>query len=296
MELRMSLSRTALVGFSAIAMTAAACGGSTPAPATTAPSAKAPASAAPAASSAAPAQQPAAQQFDVDMVPTRVSPPPKTMPHVSVDVPGPDQFVPATFLAKKDYKVRPNVRGMEAVGEGTYLQLIIDTVPAAPIKDLKAPIKLVDLVPGGELKDGEHVIAGFLCRANHESVKGPDGIGVNRFWTVKNSGKEYKSNAPMVVLSRPFGTYTGAAADDILVDWYLLNAVLGPKDLTVRITLKGPGIKEEGLVRNITDWTPYSIVSPHSGEYTITAELLDKDYNPVPGIWNNTSRKFKVEK
>ena len=67
------------------------------------------------------------------------------------------------------------------------------------------------------------------------------------------------------------------------------------KDNYVHVTLKGPGIKDE-KTQNIYEWQPYSIVSPHDGEYTIRAELMDKNGNPVPGPWNDTTRTFKVAK
>jgi hypothetical protein len=271
----------------------AACGGQPPPP--PAPPAPPPTPAASASASAEAPAQPPQELYDVDIVPTRISPAPKTMPKVSIDVPGNEQFVPATFLAKKDYKVRPNVRGWEGLPEGSYLQLILDNKPAAPVKDPKAPVLLSDLAPDGNLEQGEHVMAAFMCGPNHESIKGTGAVSVNRFWAIKNTGKEYKSSAPMLILSRPHGTYAGAEADDILIDWYVLNAVLGEKDNYVRITLKGPGIKEE-LSRNINEWRPYSIVSPHKGEYTITADLMDKNGNPVPGIWNSTTRTFNVDK
>jgi hypothetical protein len=218
------------------------------------------------------------------------------MPKVGIEVPSPEQFLPATFLSNKDYKMRAAVRGWEGLAEGSYLQLILDNYPAPPVTDPKAAVKLLGLTPDGNLAEGEHVIAAFMCRANHESYKGPDGAAVNRFWAVKNKGKEFKGNAPMLILNRPYGTYKGAAVDDMLIDFYVLNVLLGDKDNYVHITLTGPGIKQEGLSRNITEWRPYSIVSPHNGEYTITAELMDKNGNLIAGGWNSTTRKFTVDK
>lgn len=228
------------------------------------------------------------------MVPTRVSPEQKPMPTVALEGPGIDQFLPATFV-NKDYKIKSKIGNWDKLPAGSYLQLVLDNVPGAPVTDPKSPAKLLDLAPGGDVAPGEHVIAAFMCRPNHESIKGPGGVAVNRFWVGKVNTKDYKSNAPMLILNRPHGAYKGAAADDILVDWYVLNTVLGEKDNYVHVTLKGPGIKEE-LTRNINEWRPYSIVSPHNGEYTITAELMDKNGNPIAGGWNSTTRKFTVEK
>jgi hypothetical protein len=281
-------------GLLALVIAASACGSSTPkAPTPVAPAPKASSAPAPSASAAS-STQPAAEVFDVDMVPTRISPEQKPMPTVGLEGPGIDQFLPATFV-NKDYKVKARIGNWDKLPAGSYLQLVLDNVPGAPVTDPKTAARILDLAPGGELAVGEHVIAGFMCRANHESVKGSGGVAVNRFWVAKVTTKDYKSNAPMLILNRPHGAYKGAAADDILVDFYVLNTLLGDKDNYVHIALKGPGIKEE-LTRNINEWRPYSIVSPHNGEYTITAELMDKNGNLIAGGWNSTSRKFTVEK
>ncbi len=276
------------------ALVAAACGSAqapaqpqpTPTTPPPAPSASAPA---PAASAAAP------EVFDTDLVPTRITPAPSPMPKVALDTPGPDQFLPPTFL--KDYKVRPNIGRAEGLPKGAYLQLFLDNRPYdKPITDLKSTIKLTELAPDGSLSEGDHIIAAILCNPNHESIKGQGGVDAHRFTVAKKTPAiDWKSSAPMMILARPHGTYAGAAADDILIDFYVLNALLGQKDNYVHVTLKGPGIKDE-KTQNIYEWQPYSIVSPHDGEYTIRAELMDKNGNPVPGPWNDTTRTFKVAK
>jgi len=287
--------RSILVGLTTALLVAgaSACGGSQPpAPAPTAPL--------PAASQAAPKPEvsaaPAApaQNYDTDIVPTRVTAAPSPMPKLSIDTPGPDQFLPPTFI--KDYKVRPTVTRPEGLAKGAYVQLFLDNRPYEKPVDVKGTVKLTDLFPDGNVPDGEHIIAGILCHPNHESIKGPGLVDAHKFMVAKKTpAVEWKTNSPMMILASPFGTYTGAAADDILIDFYVLNALLGQKDYYIHLTLKGPGIKDE-KTQNIYDWQPYSIISPHDGEYTVQAELMDKNANPVPGPWNNTTRTFKVQK
>lgn len=289
--------RSTLVGLTTALLVAgaSACGGSqspattTPPPAASQAAPKASASAPAPAASAAPAVN-----YDTDIVPTRVTQAPNPMPKVSLDTPGPDQFLPPTFI--KDYKIRPNVGRPEGLPKGAYLQLFLDNRPYEKPVDVKGTVKLTDLVPDGNVADGEHIIAAVLCHANHESIKGPGAVDAHKFMVAKKTPAiEWKTNGPMMILASPFGTYSGAAADDILIDFYVLNAVLGQKDYYIHLTLKGPGIKEE-KTQNIYDWQPYSIISPHDGEYTIQAELMDKNANPAPGPWNNTTRTFKVQK
>lgn len=231
--------------------------------------------------------------YDVDMSPARISEAPKHMPRVSLDVPGVDQFLPASFL--KGYKIRFDASNFDAVPEGSYVQLILDHLPYRAVKP-KAAVGLADLAPDGKLTDGEHIIAAFLCRPNHESVKGAGAIAVNRFWSGKKTEGVWKSNAPMLILGSPSGRYSGAEAGDILVDWYVLNAVLSQKDYYVKLLLKGPGIKEEGLERIVYEWQPYLIISAHKGDYSISVDLRDKNGNVAPGPWNSVTRTFTVDK
>lgn len=273
----------------------AACGGGTAAPATpAAPTSSAPAPAPePAASSSAATATPPAPKYDVDFVEAKPSADPAVLPKVTIDIPGFDQVIPASLVAAT--KVRYKVTSFDKMPEGSYLQFVLDNTPYKPVTDLKTQIDLPALAPGGTLPDGEHVIAAFVCRKNGESVKGPNSIAVRRFWTGKRTPGTWDSNkGPMVVLGHPYGNYNLSSGTDPLVDWYLLNAQLGPKDYSIRAVLKGPGIKEEGIQRIITDWRTHIVLSAHDGEYTLQFDLLDRNGDPVPGPGNSSTRKFTV--
>lgn len=274
----------------------AACGGGTTAPATpSAPPASAP-SPAPQPASPASAQAPAAApaaKYDVDFVEAKPSPDPDVMPKVSIDIPGFDQVIPASLVAAT--KVRFKVTSFDKMPEGSYVQFVLDNTPYKPVTDLKTPLDLTALAPGGSLAEGEHLIAAFVCRKNGESIKGPSSIAVRRFWTGKRTPSTWDPNrGPFVVLGHPYGTYKVDGGGDPLVDWYVLNATLGQKDYSIRAVLKGPGIKDDGIQRIISDWRTHIILSAHEGQYTLQFDLLDRNGDPVPGPGNSSTRTFTV--
>ncbi len=276
----------------------AACGGGTSAPVT--PAAPPPSSAPapkpapePAASSAAAPAAAPAPKYDVDFVEAKQSPNPDVMPKVSIDIPGFDQVIPASLVSAT--KVRYKVTNFEKMPQGSYVQFVVDDTPYKPVTDLKTELTLPQLAPGGTLADGEHIIAAFVCRKNGESVKGPNSIAVRRFWTGKRTPGTWDPNKqPLMVLGSPYGTYKLSDGIDPLVDFYVLNAQLGQKDYSIRALLKGPGIKDEGIERIITDWRTQIILSAHPGDYTLQFVLLDRNGDPVPGPGNSTTRKFSV--
>jgi hypothetical protein len=169
----------------------------------------------------------------------------------------------------------------------------MDGRPSEPVKTFRGGIKLTDLAGPDGLGEGEHVLSAHVCLPNRQSVKVPGGISVHRFWIGKKTPGTYESSAPMLVLGGPYGHYSGAEADEILIDYYLLNAALGEKGHSVRMTLKGPGLPEEGTERFTREWRPWIIVSPHNGEYTLKVELLDPTGNSPPG--GTIVRAFSVE-
>ncbi|HKQ70206.1 MAG TPA: hypothetical protein VJT73_12745 [Polyangiaceae bacterium] len=241
--------------------------------------------------SAAPKAPPASSYTvsDVAIVPARTSDAPRKMPKPWIETPGFEQVLGKDWVAA--YKVILKVPGWEAAPSGSFIQFVLDGRPATPKPSFQGGIKLTDLA-GDDLGEGEHVLAAYVCRPNHESIKGADGISVHRFWIGKKTPGEYKSTAPMLVLGAPFGSYAGQQADEILIDWYVLNAVVGEHDSAVRMTLTGPGLPAEGTERFTREWRPYTLVSPHNGDYSLKVELLDKEGQVSSG--GSITRTFSV--
>jgi hypothetical protein len=254
-----------------------------------------PTSAAPNASSehGAQAEQPAAPGSnyvvsDVAIVPAKTSDLPKQLPKPWIETPGFEQVLGTDWIA--GYKVMLKVPNQPP---GSYVQLVLDGRPVEPVTSFRGGIKLTDLAGPDGITEGEHVLSAHVCLPNRQSVKVPGGISVHRFWVGKKTPGTYQSSAPMIVLGRPYGHYSGGDADEILIDYYLLNAALGEKNHSVRMTLKGPGLPEEGTERFTREWRPWIIVSPHNGEYTLKVELLDPSGNSPPG--GTIVRTFTVD-
>ena len=83
--------------------------------------------------------------------------------------------------------------------------------------------------------------------------------------------------------SRPKGTYTGAATEKVMLDFFLLNTDISPSGNKVRATING----EEFM---ITEWAPYQIEGLPMGVTTVKLELLDASGNLVDSPFNPVER------
>lgn len=278
-----------------VALLLGACGGSDlpppiPPPAPPPP----PVEVAPAPVAEAPAEPQGPKLPDIAFGPTTPSEQPKVLPKVTILAPKAEQVL---ATKAEDLVIKLDVKNWDTHHGGPHVHLILDDRPYMAIYDPKAPVKIGDLLgPGETLDEGEHRLVAFASRQNHESVKAKGAASVVRFWVGKKGQSEWKPNAdPMLVFSRPKGTYNGTAADNVLVDFYLLNAKLGELQ-QIKATVSGPGLEETGRFANITEWRPWALNYLRSGDYTITIELLDAAGEPVPGAWNTTTRTITVNR
>jgi hypothetical protein len=234
--------------------------------------------------------KPEEPKYDVDFVEAKQSPRLDKAPRVTIDVPGFNQFLPASLV--KVTRVRYKVQGWKEAPEGSYVQFVLDGKPFRPVTDPTEKVMLPDIAGTEDMAEGEHIIAAFVNRKNHESIKSERGIAVRRFYVGKRSKGGWDSNKdPLIVVGSPHGEYSG----DVLVDWYVLNATISGSEYSVRTLLKGPGIKEEGIQRVITEWRPWIVLSAHEdGEYSVKIELLDPNGDPVP--YGTVDRTFTVKR
>ena len=267
--------RSSIAPFASILLLGvAACGGSEPPPAAPPPplaSAEAPAPPPPAATPAAetPAA-PAPALPEVAFGPLTPSDAPKKMPKVTISAPTAEQSVAADKA--KDFDVKVNVKDWDTQLGGPHVHLILDNKPYKPVYDPKKPMKLSDSVGAGEeIAEGEHLLVAFPSRMNHESVKGQGALAMVHFWVGKKGKSEWKAKEPMLVYSRPKGTYNASKAEHVIVDWYLANAELGDAKDSIKATVKGPGLDDSGRSLTIKEWKPYVLENLRNGEYTILA-------------------------
>jgi hypothetical protein len=269
-----------------------ACGGGETVPAT--PTTAGPPSTATAEATAEPEAAPKPARINVDLMEAKPSRQPDRLPSVRIDGPGREQSVAKHYAT--NYKLIYRVTNWKSQPEGSYLQFILDNVPAKPITDPKQKVMLSELTEAGKpIAEGEHILALYVARKNHELIKGPNSVAVRRFWVGKKTDSTWNwSKDAIMVQGPPVGTFDGDGALEILSDFFVLNAELGNKKYSVRLTLNGPGIKDEGLMRYLTEWRPVVIWSPGDGEHTLKAELLTPEGATAPVPWNPTVRKFTV--
>ncbi len=282
----------------ALIIGAAACGGSEPAPVPPPPPPPAAAEPAPPPAPPSEAPPPAAEKPalpDIAFGPATPSDTPKKLPKVSLRSPTPEQQIAPEKA--KDFDVKVDVRDWETQTGGPHIHLILDNKPYKPVYDPKAPVKLSDLVPAGDsIPEGEHLLVAFPSRMNHESVKGKGALAMVHFWVGKKGKSEWKAKDPLLIYSRPKGTYNASKADHVLLDWYLANAELGDGKFSIKASVAGPGLEGEGRSVKITEWKPYALDNLRNGDYKLSMELQDKDGKPAPGAWNSTTRTITINR
>ena len=140
-----------------------------------------------------------------------------------------------------------------------------------------------------ELPDGEHYLTAFLSRSYHMSIKEPQAARTVKA-TVKDNSFAGVSDAaePMVIYSRPKGTYVGADTKNVLLDFYLANVALG-SDYQVKVNING---EQEEMLRV---WQPYFVQGLPMGDNTIELTLVDGTGKTVDTPLNPVKRTFTLK-
>lgn len=212
--------------------------------------------------------------------------------------------------------------GMDEVTHtGNHIHVILDNQPYEAYYNLDQEFELRNVA------DGMHTLRVFPSRPWHESYKNDGAFQMVRF-TVKNGGgdtekptttaggdtmanantakptpegKEMKESAagevdpkkPLLTFSRPKGEYKGVDANDIMFDFWLLNAKMvgDGGDYRVRYTIG------ESEPRLIDKWEAIWLSRWPDGKHSIKFELVDKDGNAVEnGGYNTTTREITITK
>ena len=140
-----------------------------------------------------------------------------------------------------------------------------------------------------ELEPGHYVELSFLSRSFHMSLKHPEAYVLRQFTVGDAQPENIDLNAPHMFYSRPKGTYTGPQeANNVMLDFYLVNTELSENGNKVRATING----EEFM---ITEWQPYVIEGLPMGEATIKLELLDENGQLVQSPFNPVTRTITLE-
>jgi len=171
---------------------------------------------------------------------------------------------------------------------GPHVHVIVDNEPYIAVRSTDA-FDLAALVQqnlGHALAEGTHVLRMFPSRGQHESVKSAGAFAVVVFhYGHATEGFSFDPSAPLLTFSRPKGC--NPTGQHVLLDFFVSNTELAPDGTRVRYTLDGTS----GL---ITTWLPHWLEGLGEGEHTLRLELLDLGGNPVPGMFNDTTRTFTV--
>lgn len=133
-----------------------------------------------------------------------------------------------------------------------------------------------------ELPDGEHYILTFLSRSYHESIK--NGMAARAVKATVDKGSFAETTdiqEPMLFYSRPKGTYSGKDTENVMLDFYPVNADLSRNGYYVEASVNG------GEALQLTEWQPYYLIGLPMGENTVRLTLMqegkrvDTPLNPV---------------
>ena len=175
----------------------------------------------------------------------------------------------------------PNAELLANSGKGQHIHFILNNQPYSA--HYEPSFKK-------EIPDGVHHLVAFLSRSYHESVKNENSVVVRKLEIGENTEDKLglDIDAPTLIYSRPKGTYAGKDAENLMLDFFVLNTSLSEDGNKVKATING----EEFM---ITEWAPHVIKGLPMGEVTITLELIDSDGNLIDGPFNSVNRSVTLK-
>lgn len=165
--------------------------------------------------------------------------------------------------------------------DGQHIHFILDNEPYAALYEPMHTFKVA--------KNSSHILLSFLSRSYHLSLKNKEAMALVKF-DVDDKGNVKMSEAPstpMLFYSRPKGDYLGNDANDILLDFYVVNAPLAADKYKVVATVNNKTF-------TIDTWQPYLIQHLPLGTNNIQLQLVDSAGNAVSGNFTAVSREFKL--
>jgi len=169
-------------------------------------------------------------------------------------------------------------RGIANSGKGQHIHYIVNNGPYAAHYMADVP---------DQLEAGNYVVLAFLSRSYHESVKSEGAYFIENITVGDVEATEADLTAPHLFYSRPKGTYKGADAQKVMLDFYLLNETISADGNKVRATINGNEFM-------IEEWAPHYIEGMPMGENTIKLELVDADGNLIDGPFNSVERTITL--
>lgn len=204
------------------------------------------------------------------------------IPKVEFEVTSPEDG--AVLDSGDEVEVEFNLEGYR-IGKtiGQHIHFVLDNKPYVAHYDAEDVPVFEDLEPG------THTMRAFPSRHYHLSLKKNRPFDTVVFHVEEKSDDfEFDPEKPYLTYSRPKGTYSKEAAQEMLLDFYLTNAELG-EDYRVVYSVDGEKRGE------LSTWKP-TLLSVKPGEHDINLKLVDGEGNLVQnGGYNDTTRTITVE-
>ncbi len=185
------------------------------------------------------------------------------------------------------FPVRLAVENWRLGKDGAAVQLSLDDHPPHLVTSLQSIPRLGELVAEDRGLDvGVHRLFAVAVRGNGETVKPAASTSRAPYATVRfHLGERGRPevDSPRIVYSQPRGTFNGeAAADSILVDFYLLNITLG--EATWGVDVRVDGLAGSWSTR-VHQWQPLWLRGLPSGDYAVSLQLVSANgaTKNVPG-------------
>jgi hypothetical protein len=215
-----------------------------------------------------------------------------------------------------------------ATGKGNHVHVILDNQPYEAYYELGQPFELRNVAEGKHTlrvfpsrpwhesykNDGAFQMVTFTVKGGGDASKptttnsgqtmaspansptasaSPSPAKEGKDFTAKSNAGEVDATKPLLTYSRPKGEYTGADADPIMIDFWLVNGKLQSEggEYRVRYTVDG------GTPRFIDTWNPIWLSGWTGGKHSVKVELVDKSGQVVDnGGYNSTTREITVVK
>ena len=139
------------------------------------------------------------------------------------------------------------------------------------------------------LTDGDHTILTFLSHATREGLKHRLAYDLRTVSVGKaeSTATPFDPKAPAIFYNLPRGTYVGDEADKIMLDFYLVNAVLEEEGTQVRLTINNTPF-------TLGRWAAYTLEGLPMGPNTIKLELINEDGHLIAGPYNSVTRTITL--
>jgi hypothetical protein len=201
-------------------------------------------------------------------------------PQVSIVSPQPN-----VTLAENRAIVQLDVRGLPIFKHpelelGNHVHLILDRDEYRSIYDLNAPIVLENLTPG------THCLRAFISRPWHESFKNPEAFTLVNFNILNPDGNNTPDpQLPLLTVNRPFGNY---GTQPMLMDFDVTNAAPN-SGWQVRATINN---SSSFIVDRLE---PIYLQGFPPGQNSIRLELIDRNGNLIPNLYNDATTSFTYD-